>query len=179
MNYAYKDFINVIDIQQTVSELQDFINVLHNSPKSKFGGYDRLGEYEDMKFTFVQGKLRRYKFVNGEPDRNTIEVNSYAAFYWCIHNSMSNTLYQYPFLHHHASAYERYKVDVFILRCIIAELTESRMIPPKIGKLKYNSRTYNVKYFHDYSPTGCSGQLFEVITSTKKLVLSNVERIDE
>lgn len=177
----YSDFIGKIDVDKTVSELQNYLEILKKLFVVKTGSYDRLDEYETPKMNFIHDKLHEYKFVNGYPEKNTIEKNPMAAFWWCVYHSISNSIYTFPFLHHHASSWERQQVDVFIINCIINELNNVHLDPIK-SKDTYiveNGHRYKVKYAHDYSPIGCKNQLHIIKTATKELIYCTTSYFNE
>jgi len=183
MTNNYSDFIGKIDVDKVILELQDYLETLKKLFVVKSGSYDRLDEYEFPKMEFIHDKLKKYKFANGKPEKNTIELNPMATFWWCMYDSMSNTIHTFPFLHHHSSSWERQQVDLFIVNCIINELKDvhldENLIKLKSSFVVKNGHRYKVKYVHDYSPIGCKNQLLIIKTTTKELIYCTTEYFNE
>ena len=105
-----------IDNSENVSEKckQDLLVYLQHindlsKTASKYTHYDKLNEWSESAYGFIHKMLKKYKFVNGNPEANAKLPD--ASFWWNIYGVISNIHYspnlQTKVAAHHSSAWER------------------------------------------------------------------------
>jgi len=116
----YDKFKAALDTGKIVHELESFIQTITQAPgitEQRF--YTGLDEYVSHKMAFVHKKLKEVGFANAQPEKNTIENNPAACFWYTVYQSML-----FSSAGHHAPTKERQKNDILTVRKIISELTQ-------------------------------------------------------
>ena len=96
---------------ESVEDLKLFIDLVETlrNRVSKQTHYHNLDEWTKPTFGFIHDMLKKYGFINGEPEIN--KLNKDATFWYGLNSVVSNITYS-PLLEtsvslHHSSAFER------------------------------------------------------------------------
>jgi len=120
--YKYSEFAGKIDLTKAIRDLNKLSKIIQEVFVTDEGSYKGLNEYNNAKYSFIHGRLRWYKFVQGQHRKNTVEVNPEAAFWKNVYESIGKTL-EYGKLPQDANTIDRQEVDLKIIENIKNELT--------------------------------------------------------
>lgn len=129
LSYSVLETINSlpeasIDAVNDLREFVDFLNALSNTA-SKKTHYHELNVWSNSAFNYVHNRLKKYGFVNGDPEANA--KNPDATFWWKIYSIVSNVIYS-PHLksevaYHHSSAFERNEALILEIKDVLSSIT--------------------------------------------------------
>ena len=129
MSYSVLETINALSNASldAVTDLQYFVGVLEKLRKtaSKRTHYGDLNLWSNAVFGYVHDMLKKHKFVNGDPEANTLLPD--AMFWWKVYSIVSNVIYS-PHLksevaYHHSSAYERNEALILEINDVLSSIT--------------------------------------------------------
>jgi hypothetical protein len=122
------DTINVLPraSAEAITDLKayaDYVEGLRTIASEKTHYHD-LNVWSDKAYEFIHAMLKKYGFVNGDPEANALLPD--ATLWWMVYGLISNVIYS-PHLktqvaYHHASAYERNEALILELKDVISNI---------------------------------------------------------
>lgn len=129
MSYSVLETINALPMAsaEAVGDLQKFYDYVEGlrAIASEKTHYHELNVWSGKAHEFVSAMLKKYGFVNGDPETN--EKNPDASFWWKVYSIVSNVIYS-PHLksevaYHHSSAYERNEALLLEIKDVLSSIT--------------------------------------------------------
>lgn len=129
MSYSVLETINSLSTasSEAVDDLQGFYDYVEGlrAIASEKTHYHELNIWTSKANEFVSAMLKKYGFVNGDPEANA--KNPDATFWWKVHSIVNNVIYS-PHLksevaYHHSSAYERNEALLLEIKDVLSSIT--------------------------------------------------------